>query len=89
MKCDLCDREVVKITSHHLISKQKKSDGRTAKMCLPCSKQVHALFSNKELKHLDTIKKLKAEDKIRVWIGWVKKKNPDDIKYHGKARFHN
>lgn len=89
MQCELCDREVEKITSHHLIPRQKNMDRRTAKLCIPCSKQVHALFSNKELKRLDTTEKLKAEEKIKTWTEWVNKKNPNDIKYHGKAKFHN
>lgn len=88
-ECELCERFVVKITKHHLIPKQKNSDGRTVKFCIPCSKQVHALFSNRELKEFDTIEKLKKNSKVEKWINWIKNKDIEDIKYHGKARFHN
>ncbi|MEK6881572.1 MAG: HNH endonuclease [Nanoarchaeota archaeon] len=87
--CELCERENIELTKHHLIPKQKNSDGRVAYLCIPCSKQVHALYNNRELKKLDTIEKLKQEEKIQTWINWVRKKNPSDIRYHGKARFHN
>ena len=89
MQCELCERGVEKISIHHLIPKQKNTDGRTAELCIPCGKQLHALYSNRELKKLDTIEKLRSEEKIKQWIEWVEKKNPNDIKYHGKARFHN
>lgn len=87
--CELCERENLPLSKHHLRPKQKNTDGRTSLWCIPCSKQVHALYSNKELKKLDSIEKLKQEEKVQKWIDWVRKKNPSDIRYHGKARFHN
>ena len=89
MMCQLCEREVQNPTKHHLIPKQKNTDGRTIDVCVPCSKQIHALFTNKELKHnFDTLDKLKGSEKIQKWIEWVRKKNPQDINYHGKGGFH-
>lgn len=87
--CQLCERDVPNITQHHLIPKQKNTDGRTIDVCVPCSKQIHALFTNKELKKsYDTLEKLKESDKIIKWTEWVRKKNPIDINYHGKGGFH-
>jgi 5-methylcytosine-specific restriction protein A len=88
-KCQLCTRDVHKITKHHLIPKQKNSDGRTIKVCIPCSKQVHALFSNAELKKLDTLEKLLERPEIQKWISWIRKTDLEDIKYSSKAKFHN
>ncbi len=88
MICELCDRDVEIRTKHHLIPKQKKTDGKYAWFCIPCSKQVHALFTNKELKkYYNTVSKLKAHPKVQKWIEWVRKKNPGDIRYHGKGGF--
>lgn len=84
MNCILCKREVEKLTKHHLVPKQKR--GReTILVCIPCSKQIHALFSNKELKQkYNTLNKLNSSGKIKKWIKWVRNKNPLDIRYHGK-----
>jgi len=56
-----------------------------AYLCKPCHKQVHALFDNRELKqNYNTIQKLKSHSGIIKFIEWVRKKNPRDVKYHGK-----
>jgi len=90
-KCELCELEVDKsiITHHHLIPKQKKGkndEENKIRVCIPCQKQIHALFSNYELKHyFNTLSKLKDSRKIRDWIKW-RKKHPDicDISYSQK-----
>lgn len=82
--CVLCKRNVEELRKHHLIPKQKGGE-ETIVVCVPCSKQIHALFSNKELKQkYNTLDKLKSSGKIQKWIKWVNKKNPSDIRYHGK-----
>jgi len=93
MVCELCGRDV-ELTEHHLIPKQKaqnihKINGverqNKAYLCKPCHKQVHALFDNRELKqNYNTIQKLKSHSGIIKFIEWVRKKNPRDVKYHGK-----
>jgi len=86
MVCQLCERDVP-TTAHHLIPKHKKKKNNDDKvdLCLPCHNQVHALFDNNELKRsYNTLDKLKANEKVRKWIQWVKKKNPSHVKYSGK-----
>jgi len=86
--CELCKRDDVPLTKHHLIPKQKGGDD-TALVCIPCSKQIHALFANRELKQqYNTIEKLQANAQVQTWIDWVRKHNPVDIRYHGKGGFH-
>ncbi len=91
-KCELCKRENVKLTNHHLIPKQKggKSEFKNyVKICIPCGKQIHGLFTGRELKReFNTIEKLKSSNKVQKWIEWVRKKNPEDITYHGIGGFH-
>ena len=59
--CELCGREVP-LTKHHSTPKQKKGKkGEAIYLCGPCHKQVHALFTNSELKKLNTVEKLKED----------------------------
>ena len=101
MICQLCARDVNQLTKHHLIPKQKINRRkwrrsyrkfekppweRKIDVCIPCGKQIHALFTNKELKkEYNTLEALKSSPKIQKWINWVIKKNPQNIKYHGKG----
>jgi hypothetical protein len=77
--CELCGREVSKITVHHLVPKEEGGkDLDTAMLCLPCHKQIHALYSNKELSvRLYTITKLKNDDKIKKYLKFITK-HPGD-----------
>lgn len=50
---------------------------RIAWMCRPCHKQVHALFSEKELERsFDTLAKLAAHPEVERFVRWVREK-PD------------
>ncbi len=90
--CELCKRGDVILNRHHLVPKQKKGKNKLDNFidtCIPCSKQIHALFTNKELKReYNSLETLKSSKKIRKWIKWVRKKNPIDIRYSGKGGFH-
>jgi 5-methylcytosine-specific restriction enzyme A len=74
-QCELCEREGVEITEHHLIPREE-GGGKLAKanLCIPCHKQIHALYTNKELAaRLNTIQDLKSDEKISKFISWVRK----------------
>ena len=79
MQCELCRREMEKLTIHHLIprqySKRKKIDiGDTVNICSPCHRQIHSLFNNKILaQELNTIEALENEPKMKKFISWVKR----------------
>jgi len=50
MACELCEREVEKLTLHHLIPKEEKGHhGPTIAICSACHRQIHTLFDNKVL----------------------------------------
>lgn len=82
MQCELCEREVKKLTIHHLIprqsSKRKKAPiGPTANICSACHRQVHALFDNKVLaKELNTTDKLKKAPDMQKFLSWLRKQDP-------------
>ncbi|RBW70464.1 HNH endonuclease [Bacillus taeanensis] len=73
--CELCNRNKVKTTVHHLTPKKKGGTFLpTASLCIPCHKQVHALFTNEQLAdHLNTIEKLKSNEQIMRFIKWIRK----------------
>lgn len=78
MNCELCGREIPAgyESKHHCIP---KSNGglRTATAVLHsvCHKQIHALFTNRELEMFyNTISKLKAHRDVKRFIKWVSKK---------------
>jgi hypothetical protein len=44
-------------------------------MCRPCHKQLHALFSEKELERsYDTLEKLAAHPEVERFVAWVRDK---------------
>jgi 3-methyladenine DNA glycosylase AlkC len=83
MQCQLCERELEKLTVHHLIPRQtvkrKQAEaGETIDICSACHRQIHSLFNNKTLaKNLNTIEKLRAEPKMEKFLIWVRKQKPD------------
>lgn len=75
--CELCGRKGVEITIHHLIPKKEGGkDMATANLCIPCHRQIHALYSNRELAlRLNTIEKLQEDEKISKYLRWIKKQH--------------
>lgn len=65
--------------SHHLQTRRKdKSD--TEGLCQMCHRQVHALFTNTELRdtrrNLDTVEGLLEDERMRKAVAFVKKQPP-------------
>jgi 3-methyladenine DNA glycosylase AlkC len=83
MQCQLCQRELDKLTVHHLVPRQtvkrKQAEvGETIDICSACHRQIHSLFTNQALaKNLNTIDKLRSEPKMEKFLAWVKKQKPD------------
>ncbi|MFC3040473.1 HNH endonuclease [Virgibacillus xinjiangensis] len=76
--CELCGRQEVETTVHHLIPKEMGGTfGPTADLCRPCHKQIHALYSNQEIyTRLTTLKELRADDQLSRYIKWIRKQPP-------------
>jgi hypothetical protein len=81
MKCQLCDREMERLTEHHLIPRQavkrKKADpGPTVDICTACHKQIHIFFHNTQLaRDFNTVEKLKTEPRMQKFLAWVRKQD--------------
>ncbi|WP_026690969.1 HNH endonuclease [Alteribacter aurantiacus] len=73
--CELCKREGVRLTEHHLIPREEGGAHLdTAMLCQPCHKQIHNLYTNQELAiRLDTIERLQDDEKIKKFLKWIKK----------------
>jgi hypothetical protein len=77
-RCELCDRQVPVLTTHHLVPRsQGGQDGPRLDLCLPCHKQLHALFDNATLaRELDSVEKLLEEPRVKRFVHWVRKQDP-------------
>ena len=87
--CQLCGRETA-LTRHHLVPQcrhankwnKKHFDRRAVKtnllmLCGGCHKQLHALFSEKELeRRLHDLATLRAEPAVQNFVAWLSKKPP-------------
>ena len=86
--CELCDRDVNEVTKHHLIPRTRHANKRNKKqfdrkevrerlawLCRPCHKQIHALFTEKQLeREFNTLAALKAHPEISKFVEWLKDK---------------
>lgn len=81
-QCQLCQREVEKITVHHLIPKQKKGTSeQTINLCIPCHKTVHAYFSNTELvQEYNTLEKLRSAERLQKYLKWIAKRSIESLR---------
>ena len=71
--CQLCDRKVDKLTKHHLLPREEGGcEEHISYICSDCHRQIHALYTNKELAiRLDTIDKLKNDEKIHKYLKFI------------------
>ena len=77
--CELCKREgVPKVTEHHLIPREEGgNDGEVAWLCESCHKQIHALYTNKELAiRLNTLNSLENDENIIKYLKYIRKQDP-------------
>jgi 5-methylcytosine-specific restriction protein A len=91
-RCPLCGRDGVTASRHHLIP--KSCDGRvTAHICTDCHRQVHALFTLRQLeRELDTLDRLREAAPMRRWIAWAARQGAGKVSVrnsHAKHRRHD
>ncbi|MEO0586944.1 MAG: hypothetical protein AAF078_04820 [Planctomycetota bacterium] len=89
--CELCRREGVRLTKHHLIPVARHNKPRTRRqhdradfntrvawLCPPCHNTVHATLSEQELaEHYHTLDRLAAHPDIARFVAFVRKQPPD------------
>lgn len=78
LTCPICQHEYDRkeLTKHHLIPKSRKGKITTL-ICSPCHKQIHAVFSEKELeRRFNTIESLIEAEEFRPWVNWIRRRKP-------------
>lgn len=76
--CVICrhDYERRELTKHHLVPKSRKGR-KTVLVCRPCHRQIHALYTEKELERdYGTLEELLQADELQPWIRWVRRRKP-------------
>lgn len=80
-QCELCEREVASLTVHHLVPRSQGKKGEelpTALLCSACHRQLHALYSNRQLaRELSSLEELKNDPAMRGFLRWIRKQQPD------------
>ena len=73
--CELCLREHLKYTIHHLIPRAKGGNhGPKSHLCQTCHKQIHSMFTENTLaKDLYSIKLLKSNTRVNKFVKWIRK----------------
>jgi hypothetical protein len=57
---------------HHL-RPERRAESPTATLCRPCHDQVHALFTNEELREsYDTVAALRSADRLSGYLSWIR-----------------
>jgi 5-methylcytosine-specific restriction protein A len=73
----IADSEAVQ--EHHL-RPEERAESPTVALCRPCHEQVHALFTNEELREeYDTIEALRSADRLQAYVDWIRGTEKLDI----------
>ena len=71
--CELCERESVRFTEHHLVPRSRGGKyGPKARLCPTCHRQIHAMFSEKTLANeLNSVERLRADPEFAGYLKWA------------------
>ena len=81
--CELCKRESLRFTSHHLVPRSRGGRfGSQVKLCPTCHRQLHAMFSESTLaKELNSIETLRANVEVANYLKWARhQKGPSSFR---------
>ena len=75
--CPLCRREAPRagLTRHHLTPRAAGGARLpTADLCRTCHRQLHALYTNAELAALNSIERLRADERLAPYLRWISRR---------------
>jgi 5-methylcytosine-specific restriction protein A len=86
--CALCRRVVPngkiddpQVVQRHHLRPEERATSPTVTLCRPCHEQIHAVFTNAELRaEYDTIEALRDADRLRGYIEWIRGTDKLDIR---------
>lgn len=68
------------VQEHHL-RPEERAGSPTVMLCRPCHDQIHAVFTNEELREsYDTIEALREADRLSEYLEWIRGTDKLDIK---------
>ena len=83
-RCQLCGREGLEMTRHHLIPRTLHSNKwfrerykrevmrQVVELCKDCHITIHQFIKEREMgRNFNTLEKLMAHEKIANWVQWV------------------
>jgi 5-methylcytosine-specific restriction protein A len=85
--CALCRRVIPaeriadpQVVQEHHLQPENRADSPTVMLCRPCHEQVHALFTNGELRaDYDTVDALRTADRLEAYLAWIRGTEKLDI----------
>ena len=92
--CALCRRVVPDeriddpqvVQTHHL-RPEERTTSPTVVLCRPCHDQIHATFTNEELREsYDTIEALREADRLAEYLAWIRGTDKLDIQVRTSDR---
>lgn len=76
---DAVRRDPQAIQEHHL-RPEKRETSPTVTLCRPCHDQIHATFTNEELRaDFDTVAALRDADRLSGYLSWIRGTEKLDI----------
>lgn len=67
------------VQEHHL-RPEERATSPTVLLCRPCHDQIHAVFTNEELRtEYDTIDALRSADRLADYVEWIRGTDKLDI----------
>ena len=88
-RCALYEREVSKVTRHHLVPKSEGGKTDTVDLCSACHLTLHNFFENRTLaKELHTIEALRQQHDIARYLAWVRKQPDSKIRIRASRSKH-
>ncbi|WP_209438233.1 hypothetical protein [Natronococcus sp. JC468] len=95
--CALCRRVVPheriddpQVVQEHHLRPEERATSPTVMLCRPCHEQIHALFTNEQLREeYDTIEALQSADRLQGYVDWISGTNKLEIQVRTSDRVRN
>ncbi|WP_254525599.1 hypothetical protein [Natrinema caseinilyticum] len=92
--CALCRRIVPdetisdpQVVQKHHLRPEDRAESPTVMLCRPCHKQIHAVFTNEELREdYDTITALRVAGRLQEYLDWIRNTEKLDIRISTNSR---
>lgn len=92
--CELCGRIIPderiddpQVVQEHHLRPEERAASPTVVLCRPCHEQIHATFTNEELRErYDTIEALRDAHALSAYLEWIRGTNKLDIKVRRSDR---